>query len=189
MCEPSPLWCLPETLKLYVTQVVVEPAVGDRKPEASLNRQVFVFFLSNPYEGLSVPKILFACTLSLSTEHVTEHLLMPVQLYFWASFHFSHVVVNLVSVHCLAPLLQLPSWRHCLCYCPMLYKTELVFKAWKMFVICSAVWMWILGTNGTSYSTDDKKASVAFKLHYFIENNPFFPISGYLVGGVESHKF
>lgn len=47
MCEPSPVWCLPETLKLYVTQVVVEPAVGDRKPEASLNRQVFVlFFLS-----------------------------------------------------------------------------------------------------------------------------------------------
>lgn len=50
--------------------------------------------------------------------------------------------------------------------------------------VCSAVWMWILGTNGTSYSTDDKKASVAFKLHYFIENNPFFFfISGYLVGG------
>lgn len=33
---------LTETLKLYITQVVVEPAVGDRKPEASLNRQVFV---------------------------------------------------------------------------------------------------------------------------------------------------
>uniref|UniRef100_A0A3Q2WTT4 E3 ubiquitin-protein ligase E3D n=1 Tax=Haplochromis burtoni TaxID=8153 RepID=A0A3Q2WTT4_HAPBU len=32
----------PETLKLYVTQVVVEPAVGDRKPEASLNRSLFV---------------------------------------------------------------------------------------------------------------------------------------------------
>lgn len=33
---------LPETLKLYITQVVVEPAVGDREPEASLNRQVFI---------------------------------------------------------------------------------------------------------------------------------------------------
>ncbi|XP_030606203.1 E3 ubiquitin-protein ligase E3D isoform X2 [Archocentrus centrarchus] len=32
----------PETLKLYITQVVVEPAVGDRKPEASLNRSLFV---------------------------------------------------------------------------------------------------------------------------------------------------
>lgn len=51
MCEPSPLWCLPETLKLYVTQVVVEPAVGDRKPEASLNRQVFVFFPFRSIQG------------------------------------------------------------------------------------------------------------------------------------------
>ncbi|XP_070691824.1 E3 ubiquitin-protein ligase E3D [Pempheris klunzingeri] len=32
----------PETLKLYTTQVVVEPAVGDRKPEASLNRSLFL---------------------------------------------------------------------------------------------------------------------------------------------------
>ncbi|KAM9724159.1 E3 ubiquitin-protein ligase E3D [Menidia menidia] len=32
----------PETLKLYVTQMVVEPAVGDRQPEASLNRSVFL---------------------------------------------------------------------------------------------------------------------------------------------------
>ncbi|KAM4581362.1 E3 ubiquitin-protein ligase E3D [Odontesthes bonariensis] len=32
----------PETLKLYITQVVVEPAVGDRKPEASLNRSLFL---------------------------------------------------------------------------------------------------------------------------------------------------
>ncbi|XP_076593533.1 E3 ubiquitin-protein ligase E3D isoform X1 [Chaetodon auriga] len=32
----------PETLKLYVTQVVVEPAVGDRKTETSLNRSLFV---------------------------------------------------------------------------------------------------------------------------------------------------
>ncbi|XP_028326579.1 E3 ubiquitin-protein ligase E3D [Gouania willdenowi] len=32
----------PETLKLYITQVVVEPAVGDRKPEVLLNRSVFV---------------------------------------------------------------------------------------------------------------------------------------------------
>lgn len=30
------------TLKLYITQVVVEPAVGDRKPETSLHRQVFI---------------------------------------------------------------------------------------------------------------------------------------------------
>lgn len=36
------LLCLAETLKLYITQVVVEPAVGDRQPEASLNRQVFI---------------------------------------------------------------------------------------------------------------------------------------------------
>ncbi|XP_068179844.1 E3 ubiquitin-protein ligase E3D isoform X2 [Antennarius striatus] len=32
----------PETLKLYMTQVVVEPAVGDRKAESSLNRSVFL---------------------------------------------------------------------------------------------------------------------------------------------------
>lgn len=32
----------PETLKLYITQVVVEPSVGDRKPEASLNRSLFL---------------------------------------------------------------------------------------------------------------------------------------------------
>ncbi|KAM7382491.1 hypothetical protein PAMP_002218 [Pampus punctatissimus] len=32
----------PETLKLYITQVMVEPTVGDRKPEASLNRQVYI---------------------------------------------------------------------------------------------------------------------------------------------------
>lgn len=32
----------PETLKLYITQVVVEPAVGDRQPEASLNRPLFL---------------------------------------------------------------------------------------------------------------------------------------------------
>ncbi|KAM3614550.1 uncharacterized protein V6R79_016040 [Siganus canaliculatus] len=31
-----------ETLKLYITQVVVEPAVGDRKPEAALNRSLFL---------------------------------------------------------------------------------------------------------------------------------------------------
>ncbi len=30
------------TLKLYITQVVVESAAGDRKPEASLNRQVSI---------------------------------------------------------------------------------------------------------------------------------------------------
>lgn len=33
---------LSESLKLYITQVVVESAVGDRKPEATLNRQVFI---------------------------------------------------------------------------------------------------------------------------------------------------
>lgn len=33
---------LTETLKLYITQVVVEPAVGDRKTETSLNRSLFV---------------------------------------------------------------------------------------------------------------------------------------------------
>ncbi|TNN57732.1 E3 ubiquitin-protein ligase E3D [Liparis tanakae] len=32
----------PETLKLYITQVVVEPAVGDRELEASLNRRVSI---------------------------------------------------------------------------------------------------------------------------------------------------
>lgn len=32
----------PEALKLYITQVVVEPAVGDRRPEASLNRSLFL---------------------------------------------------------------------------------------------------------------------------------------------------
>ncbi|KAM9353160.1 E3 ubiquitin-protein ligase E3D [Symphorus nematophorus] len=32
----------PETLKLYITQVVVELAVGDRKPESSLNRSLFL---------------------------------------------------------------------------------------------------------------------------------------------------
>lgn len=32
----------PGTLKLYITQVVVEPAVGDRKPETSISRSLFV---------------------------------------------------------------------------------------------------------------------------------------------------
>ncbi|XP_034554571.1 E3 ubiquitin-protein ligase E3D [Notolabrus celidotus] len=32
----------PGTLKLYITQVVVEPAVGDREPEASLNRSLYL---------------------------------------------------------------------------------------------------------------------------------------------------
>uniref|UniRef100_A0A674PF08 E3 ubiquitin-protein ligase E3D n=1 Tax=Takifugu rubripes TaxID=31033 RepID=A0A674PF08_TAKRU len=32
----------PETLKLYITQVVVEPAEGDRNPEASLSRSLFL---------------------------------------------------------------------------------------------------------------------------------------------------
>ncbi|XP_026150233.1 E3 ubiquitin-protein ligase E3D [Mastacembelus armatus] len=32
----------PETLRLYITQVVVEPTVGDRTPEASLNRSLFL---------------------------------------------------------------------------------------------------------------------------------------------------
>lgn len=35
-------FCVSETLKLYITQVVVEPAEGERNPEASLSRQVFV---------------------------------------------------------------------------------------------------------------------------------------------------
>lgn len=37
---------LSESLKLYITQVVVESAVGDRKPEATLNRQVFMYNLN-----------------------------------------------------------------------------------------------------------------------------------------------
>ncbi|XP_032373687.1 E3 ubiquitin-protein ligase E3D [Etheostoma spectabile] len=32
----------PESLKLYITQVVVEPAVGDRMPEASINRSLYL---------------------------------------------------------------------------------------------------------------------------------------------------
>ncbi|XP_047455804.1 E3 ubiquitin-protein ligase E3D [Mugil cephalus] len=32
----------PDTIKLYITQVLVEPAVGDRKPEASVNRSLFL---------------------------------------------------------------------------------------------------------------------------------------------------
>ncbi|XP_030012976.1 E3 ubiquitin-protein ligase E3D [Sphaeramia orbicularis] len=32
----------PGTLKLYITQVVVEPSVGDRRPEVSMNRSLFV---------------------------------------------------------------------------------------------------------------------------------------------------
>ncbi|XP_054637187.1 E3 ubiquitin-protein ligase E3D isoform X2 [Dunckerocampus dactyliophorus] len=32
----------PETLKLYITQVVVEPHVGDRKPESLVNRSFFL---------------------------------------------------------------------------------------------------------------------------------------------------
>ncbi|XP_015243881.1 PREDICTED: E3 ubiquitin-protein ligase E3D isoform X1 [Cyprinodon variegatus] len=32
----------PGTLKLYITQVVVEPAVGDERPDASLNRSAFL---------------------------------------------------------------------------------------------------------------------------------------------------
>lgn len=47
--------CLPETLKLYITQVVVEPSVGDRKPEASLNRHVFIqAFSGNAKETTAV---------------------------------------------------------------------------------------------------------------------------------------
>lgn len=83
MCEPSPVWCLPETLKLYVTQVVVEPAVGDRKPEASLNRQVFFVVFFYPFKSIrGTVGAKDSVRMHMSTEHVTEHLLMPVQLYF-----------------------------------------------------------------------------------------------------------
>lgn len=51
----------PETLKLYITQVVVEPAVGDRKPEASLNRSVFL-------ERVIAARLLELCN-SMSTFH------------------------------------------------------------------------------------------------------------------------
>nr|XP_046256273.1 E3 ubiquitin-protein ligase E3D [Scatophagus argus] len=51
----------PETLKLYITQVVVEPAVGDRKPEASLNRSLFL--------ERTVAARLLALSNSLSTFH------------------------------------------------------------------------------------------------------------------------
>ncbi|XP_071324561.1 E3 ubiquitin-protein ligase E3D isoform X2 [Trachinotus anak] len=51
----------PGTLKLYITQVVVEAAVGDRKPEASLNRSVFL-------EGTIAARLLELSN-SLSTFH------------------------------------------------------------------------------------------------------------------------
>ncbi|XP_029361178.1 E3 ubiquitin-protein ligase E3D [Echeneis naucrates] len=51
----------PGTLKLYITQVVVEPAAGDRKPEASLNRSLFL-------EGTIAARLLGIST-SLSTFH------------------------------------------------------------------------------------------------------------------------
>ncbi|KAM9851642.1 E3 ubiquitin-protein ligase E3D [Aulostomus maculatus] len=51
----------PETLKLYVTQVVVEPGVGDRTPEASLNRSLFL--------ERTVAARLLALSNSLSTFH------------------------------------------------------------------------------------------------------------------------
>lgn len=51
-------WLYPsETLKLYITQVVVESAVGDRKLEATLNRQVF-FSLSHKYKTTQRKKII-----------------------------------------------------------------------------------------------------------------------------------
>ncbi|KAM6935257.1 E3 ubiquitin-protein ligase E3D [Lycodopsis pacificus] len=51
----------PETLKLYITQVVVEPAVGDRMPEASLNRSLFL--------EQTVAARLLGLSTSLSTFH------------------------------------------------------------------------------------------------------------------------
>ncbi|XP_059195837.1 E3 ubiquitin-protein ligase E3D [Centropristis striata] len=51
----------PESLKLYITQVVVEPAVGDRKPEAALNRLLFL------------EKTVAAKLLRLSTSMSTYH--------------------------------------------------------------------------------------------------------------------
>ncbi|XP_037641523.1 E3 ubiquitin-protein ligase E3D [Sebastes umbrosus] len=51
----------PETLKLYITQVVVELAVGDREPEASLNRSLFL------------EKTVAARLLGLSTSMSTFH--------------------------------------------------------------------------------------------------------------------
>uniref|UniRef100_A0AAQ4NUR0 E3 ubiquitin-protein ligase E3D n=1 Tax=Gasterosteus aculeatus aculeatus TaxID=481459 RepID=A0AAQ4NUR0_GASAC len=51
----------PETLKLYITQVVVEPAVGDRQPEASLNRSLFL--------QQTVAARLLGLSTSLSTFH------------------------------------------------------------------------------------------------------------------------
>lgn len=50
-----------ETLKLYITQVVVEPAVGDRTPEASLNRSLFL--------EKTVAARLLGLSTSLSTFH------------------------------------------------------------------------------------------------------------------------
>lgn len=109
---------------------------GRQKARSFTEQAGFFFFFFYPFKSIrGTVGAKDSVRMHMSTEHVTEHLLMPVQLYFWASFHFIHVVVNLVSVRCLATLLQLPPWRHCLCYCPMLYKTELVFKAWKMFAV------------------------------------------------------
>ncbi|XP_074539898.1 E3 ubiquitin-protein ligase E3D [Halichoeres trimaculatus] len=51
----------PEALRLYVTQVVVEPAVGDREPEASLNRSLFL--------ERTVAARLFGLSKSMSTFH------------------------------------------------------------------------------------------------------------------------
>ncbi|CAJ1061968.1 E3 ubiquitin-protein ligase E3D [Xyrichtys novacula] len=51
----------PETLKLYITQVVVERAEGDREPEALLNRLVFL--------ERTIAARLFGLSNSLSTFH------------------------------------------------------------------------------------------------------------------------
>ncbi|XP_029306533.1 E3 ubiquitin-protein ligase E3D [Cottoperca gobio] len=51
----------PETVKLYITQVVVEHAVGDREPEDSLNRSLYVEKM--------VASRLFGLSSSLSTFH------------------------------------------------------------------------------------------------------------------------
>ncbi|KAI3361431.1 hypothetical protein L3Q82_013594, partial [Scortum barcoo] len=63
----------PETLKLYITQVVVENAAGDRKPEASLNRQVSIqdrFFIA---KSLFLERAIAARLLGLSSSMSTFH--------------------------------------------------------------------------------------------------------------------
>lgn len=85
------LWYLPETLKLYITQVVAEPAVGDRKPEASLNRQVLN--PSFPYEGPAGAQVLLTCRRCVPTEHVTD-------LLGWCQRNFTPELPVLADIRC-----------------------------------------------------------------------------------------